>query len=192
MEAPRRPMDRLSWNRARLSRWWTWALFPGWRDLSGPSSLRTLALLVPVAAALFFTRLSLPHACRSALGTGGAEVLILDTLGELSALLELASVVLLGGSLTPSGAGHSPVEAALQGKPVVVGPFTPSQEEVLRPFRDRGAIVQVGVDRLEEALVTLLNSPEQQRELGDAARAVVRDNQGATCRTIETVRGELA
>jgi 3-deoxy-D-manno-octulosonic-acid transferase len=134
------------------------------------------------ALARSLTRLGLSHGLRSNHTRG--DVLLLDTLGELPALLEVATVVLLGGSLTPGGAGHSPVEAALQGKPVVVGPYTPSQEEVLRLFRDGGAIRQVQPEQLEESLFSLLTSPSQARALGEAARAVVARNVGATERTM--------
>lgn len=138
------------------------------------------------ALARSLTRLGISHGLRSNLGRG--DVLLVNTLGELPALLEMATVVLLAGSLTPGMAGHSPVEASVWGKPVVVGPYTASQQEVIRLFRDAGAIRQVTVERVEEELLTLLASPSQRRMLGEAARAVVARNVGATERTLAALR----
>ena len=47
-------------------------------------------------------------------------VFILDTLGELSAMLAWADVVFVGGSLIAHG-GHNPLEAAVLGKPILTG-----------------------------------------------------------------------
>ncbi|MGH9325573.1 MAG: 3-deoxy-D-manno-octulosonic acid transferase, partial [Terriglobia bacterium] len=44
------------------------------------------------------------------------EILMLDTIGELAGVFEVADVVAMGGSLTPTG-GHNPVEPAQCGKP---------------------------------------------------------------------------
>ena len=69
-------------------------------------------------------------------------MLLLDSLGELSQLYALASVVFVGGSLVPSG-GHNILEPAVAGKPVVVGPHMENFQEIADQFRAEEALVQV-------------------------------------------------
>ena len=81
------------------------------------------------------------------------EVLLLDSLGELSQLYALASVVFVGGSLVPSG-GHNILEPAVAGKPVVVGPHMENFQEIADQFRAEDAVVQVAsADELAGAVV---------------------------------------
>ena len=54
---------------------------------------------------------------------GAADGLLVDTLGELSALYTLAAVAFVGGSLIPTG-GHNVLEPAAAGVPVLFGPHT--------------------------------------------------------------------
>src|SRR5690606_36524548 len=64
---------------------------------------------------------------RSQLGDGPplapGEVLLLDSLGELPAVIARARLAFVGGSLAPIG-GHNVVEPALVARPVVFGPHT--------------------------------------------------------------------
>ncbi|MBT6566833.1 glycosyltransferase N-terminal domain-containing protein [uncultured Candidatus Puniceispirillum sp.] len=46
---------------------------------------------------------------------------ILDSLGEMGSVFDLADVVFLGGSLVPKG-GHNPLEPASFGVPIITGP----------------------------------------------------------------------
>lgn len=57
------------------------------------------------------------------------EVLLLDSLGELSQVYSLASVVFVGGSLVPAG-GHNILEPAVSGRAVVVGPHMENFQEI--------------------------------------------------------------
>jgi tetraacyldisaccharide 4'-kinase len=53
-----------------------------------------------------------------------AEVVLLDTLGELAGLYGNARAAFIGGTFTARVRGHSPAEAQAAGCPVVHGPFT--------------------------------------------------------------------
>jgi len=124
---------------------------------------------------------------RSDLGPGaepGAEVVILNTLGELGRLFDIASVVFVGGSLVPAG-GHNLIEPAAFGRAIVVGPHMENFAGVTREFVSRGAAIQVRDAReLEDTLPDLMQDGPRRLRLGTAARAVVDANRGATRRTL--------
>jgi 3-deoxy-D-manno-octulosonic-acid transferase len=52
-----------------------------------------------------------------------ADVILLDTIGELRSAYPLAEIVFVGGSLIPHG-GQSVIEPAAEGKAIVTGPYT--------------------------------------------------------------------
>ena len=70
------------------------------------------------------------------------EVLLIDTLGELSAFMGLATVVFMGGSLVPHG-GHNPLEALVFGRPVVTGPSTDNFASLYRDMEKSGLLTRV-------------------------------------------------
>src|SRR5687767_8928818 len=51
-----------------------------------------------------------------------AEVVVLDTIGELALLYQLATAVFVGGSLIDRG-GHNILEPAIFGRPILFGPY---------------------------------------------------------------------
>ena len=116
-----------------------------------------------------------------------ADVVVLDTFGELSQLYELATTVFVGGSLVKTG-GHNILEPAIFGKPIVFGPHMDNFREIAQTFVTNGAAVQVQSDReLEEALLTLVSDPVRRARLGAAARALVEANRGAKDKTLAVV-----
>jgi 3-deoxy-D-manno-octulosonic-acid transferase len=68
---------------------------------------------------------------RTALSTpqvpDSVEVLLLDTVGELSGCLQGARFAVIGGTFDPDIGGHSPLEARRAGVPVVAGPHVHAQ-----------------------------------------------------------------
>lgn len=115
------------------------------------------------------------------------EVLVLDTIGELARLYELARVVFVGGSLVAWG-GHNIIEAAYFGKPILVGPHMHNFREMARTFLEGGAVLQVRDSReLARRLRELLGSDAARRGLGRNARRILRDNRGAVGRTARIV-----
>jgi len=120
-----------------------------------------------------------------------ADVVVLDTFGELSQLYELATAVFVGGSLVKTG-GHNILEPAIFGKPIVFGPHMDNFREIAQTFITNGAAVQVQSEReLEEALLTLVSDPVRRARLGAAARALVEANRGAKDKTLAVITDVL-
>jgi 3-deoxy-D-manno-octulosonic-acid transferase len=108
-----------------------------------------------------------------------ADVVILDSIGELASLYQLATVAFVGGSLVATG-GHNILEPAVYGKPIVVGPHMENFAEIAKAFLANIAAVQVKTPReLDEVLVALMTDPIRRARLGAAARALVESNRGA-------------
>ena len=107
------------------------------------------------------------------------QVVVLDTIGELAQLFQIATAVFVGGSLVDAG-GHNILEPAVFGKPIVFGPYMQNFAEIARTFLDNGAAIQVRDGReLEPVLIGLLGDPVRRASLGAAARALVEANRGA-------------
>jgi 3-deoxy-D-manno-octulosonic-acid transferase len=121
------------------------------------------------------------------------EVLLLDTIGELAQVYPFAAVTFVGGSLLPGGGGHNILEAAVAGRVVIVGPFMENFQEIRDAFRREKALIEVSSgEDLAREVIALLSDPESRRAIGERARAVVGENQGALARTLEALRVLLA
>jgi 3-deoxy-D-manno-octulosonic-acid transferase len=119
------------------------------------------------------------------------DAVILDTIGELAQLYQIATAVFVGGSLVPAG-GHNILEPAIHGKPIVFGPHMENFKEIAEAFLANDAAIQVRGDReLEEAVVALMNDPVRRARLGAAARALVDASRGATDKTLVVVNDLL-
>jgi 3-deoxy-D-manno-octulosonic-acid transferase len=62
-----------------------------------------------------------------------ADAVVLDTIGELAQLYQVATAVFVGGSLVPAG-GHNILEPALFGKPIIFGPHMRTSRRSRRHF----------------------------------------------------------
>ena len=124
-----------------------------------------------------------------------ADVILLDSIGELRAVYPLAEIVFVGGSLVPHG-GQSILEPAAAGRAIATGPFTHNFDAVVQEFLANKALVQLPeapqgfqiVERLYEVFSELLINPQKRRELGANAAAVMNANRGATAKTIENLK----
>lgn len=116
-----------------------------------------------------------------------ADVVVLDTIGELARLFQVATVVFVGGSLVDAG-GHNLLEPAVFGKPILFGPHMQNFAEIARTFVERGAAIQVAsAGELETTMAALIDDPVRRAALGAAARALVEANRGAKDKTLAVV-----
>jgi 3-deoxy-D-manno-octulosonic-acid transferase len=120
-----------------------------------------------------------------------ADAVILDSIGELAQLYQLATAVFVGGSLVPAG-GHNILEPAAYGKPIVFGPHMENFAEIAEAFLANDAAIQVRTEReLEDTVVALMSDPVRRARLGAAARALVEANRGARDRTLAALAAVL-
>jgi 3-deoxy-D-manno-octulosonic-acid transferase len=120
-----------------------------------------------------------------------ADAVILDTIGELAHLYQIATAVFVGGSIVPAG-GHNILEPAAHGKAIVFGPHMQNFSEIADTFLTNGAAVRVQSEgELEEALLSLMADPVRRARLGAAARALVVANRGAKDKTMAAIADVL-
>jgi 3-deoxy-D-manno-octulosonic-acid transferase len=126
-----------------------------------------------------------------------AEVILLDSIGELRSVYPLAELVFVGGSLIPHG-GQSIFEPAAYGRAIIAGPHMSNFAFGVRDFLERNAIRQLSnvkekhiVPELAEAFRELLADNVGRAEMGHNALTAMNTNRGATERTIEYLRSYL-
>src|SRR5438067_937806 len=122
-----------------------------------------------------------------------ANIILLDSIGELRAVYALADVAFVGGSIAQRG-GHNVLEPASRGVCVVTGAHTQNFAAVTKALRDANAIVQLpevpiveASTKLAAVLLELLSDEERRSEISKRARLVCNQNRGATERAIETI-----
>ncbi len=128
---------------------------------------------------------------RSVEQLAASQVLLLDSIGELAGIFELADAVFMGGSLVPTG-GHNVLEPAYWSKPILFGPHMHNFRDIAQLFLEAEAAVQVrNVAHLAEVVLKLWKDGAAARQLGERARQVLDRESGATRRTLEQIRQVL-
>ncbi|MFB3895353.1 MAG: 3-deoxy-D-manno-octulosonic acid transferase, partial [bacterium] len=114
-----------------------------------------------------------------------SAIILVDTVGELTKLYSLATIVFVGGSLVPIG-GHNILEPAVLGKPVLFGPYMQETIDSTDLLLNAGGGIQVKSEQeLIAKIATLLSHPEERQRLGENAKSAVIANQGATHRILD-------
>lgn len=118
------------------------------------------------------------------------DVLFVDTTGELRNFYSVADIIFVGKSLKEHG-GQNPIEPAMYGKAVVVGPNMENFPAVMPTFLKCNAVVQVpDAETLEAEIGRLIKDSASREALGQRAAKVVADNQGVIERTVKLLGGE--
>jgi tetraacyldisaccharide 4'-kinase len=159
---------------------------PGWRLMIAPRKPERFGSVADLLqrSGLGWTRRSLfDNAFADVIADVGADVMLLDSIGELGALFPYANVVFMGGTLADRG-GHNILEPATFGKPVIAGPHMENFREIVEYFEDRQAILRIeSGDQLPEAVLSAAANPG----LGARARAASESKRGASARTADAV-----
>lgn len=122
---------------------------------------------------------------------GSGEVLLLDTVGELTKMYSVSDVVFVGGSLVPVG-GHNLLEPASYGAPVLFGPYMNNFREIRSLILQNGGGIEV-TDQVSLAgsLRELLHDERKRKEMGMSGADVLRRNSGSTERHMEIIASFL-
>ncbi|MDP3030033.1 MAG: 3-deoxy-D-manno-octulosonic acid transferase, partial [Deltaproteobacteria bacterium] len=115
------------------------------------------------------------------------QVVVLDTLGELSKLYALATVAFVGGSLVPER-GHNVLEVAAHGKPVLFGPYIEDFKEAATALISKGGGYMVNSENeLVNILELILSNDVLAQKAGERAFQVIEENRGAVSRAVDLI-----
>jgi 3-deoxy-D-manno-octulosonic-acid transferase len=130
---------------------------------------------------------SLPVVRRTSFTSIRANVLLLDTFGELARVYRYASAAFIGGSIAPFG-GHNPIEAAAAGVPVCFGPSMSNFREIASVFLRNEAAEEVRSAAEVMAFARrMFHDDALRRAMGGRARETVLQNRGASERTARRI-----
>jgi 3-deoxy-D-manno-octulosonic-acid transferase len=113
------------------------------------------------------------------------ELILLDTVGELSAIYGVSDIAIIGKSFKGYG-GQNPLEPAYWGRPILCGPHM-ENFPIIKNFYKTSAAFEVDEKGLYSKLRELLMSPEKAKEIGSKAQQLYRKNTGAVDRAMEII-----
>jgi 3-deoxy-D-manno-octulosonic-acid transferase len=119
-------------------------------------------------------------------GAADADVVVVDSVGELASLYHLAELAFVGGSLSPIG-GHNLVEPVQAGRLALHGPNTENQRTQQALLAPLGVLRRVeNAAELERALRELWADPDRNAPAREAAK-LLEEHRGATDRVLRLV-----
>lgn len=123
-----------------------------------------------------------------------AEIILLDSIGELRSVYPLAEIVFVGGSLIPHG-GQNILEPATAKKSIVTGFYTMNFKAIVEEFLEKEALIQLPkLDEIEtsqffaDTFSELLQDEKRRNQLAENAFRVAEENRGATAKTISNLK----
>jgi 3-deoxy-D-manno-octulosonic-acid transferase len=115
------------------------------------------------------------------------DIILMDTIGELSRAFSRVSIAFIGGSLVPVG-GHNILEPAYWGRPILFGPYM-DNFPVAGEFIEKAAAIEVnGQEDMANRVVELLENKKESDSMGKNAKEIVEKNRGAVKKAVELIR----
>ena len=114
-------------------------------------------------------------------------VILGDTMGDLRKFYSLATIIFVGRSLVPMG-GSDMIEAAALCKCTIFGPHAFNFQQTVDALLQGGGAIMVKDEKdLYEVMQKCLSEPDFAQKIARAGREVIKNNQGATRKTVEQI-----
>ncbi len=115
------------------------------------------------------------------------DIIVLDTMGELSKMYSICSFAFIGGSFNKTG-GHNPLEATVYSKPTITGPSIHNFRDIywLLSRSNAGKVVK-SPKELSDYIEKLLSDSAFYNQACEDCKTIFQDQQGA----LDIVIGEL-
>lgn len=119
------------------------------------------------------------------------DVILLDTMGELSKMYSICSFAFIGGSFNKTG-GHNPLEATVYSKPTITGPSIHNFRDIywLLARSKAGKIVKTPRE-LSDYIELLLSDSEYYNQACKDCDTIFKDQQGALNVVIDELKSIL-
>ncbi len=114
-----------------------------------------------------------------------AEVILLDTMGELENLYSISEIAFVGGSLVPTG-GHNILEPASYGVPVIFGQYTDNfrtASDLLLKYH--GGIMVKNEEELYQKMSELLRDEALRKKIGENGKQALLSQTGTSDQTVQ-------
>lgn len=120
-----------------------------------------------------------------------ADVVVVDTVGDLMGIYAKSKVAFVGGSLAPYG-GQNMLEPLFTGTPVLFGPFTENFRDISGIILEKkaGFLVNTGSE-IYERTMKLLHDDKLYRDTQKAGREVIAGQQHVVEETVKTITDVL-
>ncbi len=116
------------------------------------------------------------------------DIIILDTLGELSRIYSIVNIAFIGGSFNNTG-GHNPLEATIYSKPVISGPSIKNFKDIYSILTKAGAASVVSNEKeFETCARRLLSDNNFYQNTVNNSKNVFEDQKGAKDFVIQKIR----
>jgi len=120
-----------------------------------------------------------------------SDIIMLDTMGELSKLYSICDIAFIGGSFSNTG-GHNPLESAIYGVPVVSGPTIFNFKDIYNYMTSHnGAMIVNNEQELYEKIKDLLFNTEKYQEMSKNCINIFESNKGALDFAVSKVKNYL-
>jgi 3-deoxy-D-manno-octulosonic-acid transferase len=157
-----------------------------------PGLLTIIAPRHPPRGPALAAELGAPRRAGGEDATCGEGLWIADTMGEMGLWYRLAPIAFVGRSLIAPGGGQNPLEPVRLGCAIAVGPYTGNFTDHVALLRDCGGVVEVADETsLARFVSTMLDHPEQRRQLTERAAGVVSRHADLPAQTAEMLLSML-
>jgi 3-deoxy-D-manno-octulosonic-acid transferase len=157
--------------------------FPSLMLILAPRRMERLASVTEI-----LDRKEISYANRSEFLMGVAEVILIDTMGELAKLYSIANIAFVGNSLIAPGGGHSLIEPIAQGVAVLHGPHIQHMSHVAEVLQPHGLSTEVtSAEEMAREIESLLADEARKLKIAQIGPKVSKRFQGASQKMAEIV-----
>ncbi len=115
------------------------------------------------------------------------EIILLDTMGELSKLFSICYIAFIGGSFSSTG-GHNPLEANIWGKPAISGHCVFNFKDIYKTLVEKECAVIVNKEEeLKSELISFYLNKEKYNKYSRNAKNIFTENKGAIDYVLERI-----
>jgi 3-deoxy-D-manno-octulosonic-acid transferase len=116
-----------------------------------------------------------------------ADVVVVDTVGELLGIYRMSKVSFVGGSLAPYG-GQNILEPLFFGTPVVFGPYVENFKDIAKEVIEcKAGIMVKDTEELYGAIEMILNNETLRERMGKEGRGIIERQKEVMARTVSII-----
>lgn len=113
------------------------------------------------------------------------QIVIVDSIGELSSLYSLSDVAFVGGTMDKNVGGHNPIEVISKKVPLIVGKYYRNFYSIIEELRKVDGVVVINdVNELYDKILALIQDKNYAFSLVENAYKIYLTNKGALDKTV--------